>query len=158
MRRLLFALLLVIPTLTHAQELPWLILGGGKAQHEDTEAETNFFKFGFGIPAYDGRPVGVELAYWQFNENIGQAEKKALSLELMPRLDLGDLRLFIRGGPTVTASATGWTYGGGLEYPLFRASGYQWKLRLDWERFTESGGLVEDGAIEAPTVGLIVAH
>lgn len=138
--------------------LPWLIIGGGEAEHVETELTTDFFKFGFGVPAYDGRPLAVEVAYWRFAERNGLAEREALSLELMPFVDLGPLRLFVRGGPTFMTSGSGWTYGGGLEFPLFRASGYRWKLRADWERFTDNGDLVEDGPVDAATLNLVVAH
>lgn len=170
MRHLLLALLLFAP-LIQAQEaglsseseqasnpaLPWLIIAGGQAEHVESELTTDFAKFGFGVPAYDGTPLAVELAYWHFDERIGLAERDALSLEFMPILDAGPLRLFVRGGAAFMTDGTGWTYGGGLEFPMFRAGGYQWKLRADWERFTD-GELVEDGPVDATTLNLIVAH
>jgi hypothetical protein len=138
--------------------LPWLLIGGGQAEHVESEVTTGFAKFGFGVPAYDGTPLAVEVAYWHFDERIGLAEDDALSLEFMPMLDAGPLRLFVRGGAAFMTEGTGWIYGGGLEFPMFRAGGYQWKLRADWERFTDNGDLVEDGSVDAATLNLIVAH
>jgi len=157
MKRLLLISLFLFPP-AHAQELPWLTLGGGELEHVDTQTTTNYAHFGFGVPARNGEPLAVELALWHFDDRNGLADPQALSFDLMPFLDLGPLRVFLRGGPAFTKTSAGWSYGGGLEFPMFRGSTYQWKLRADWRRFTDRGNLTENGPVEATTVNLVVAH